>query len=196
MTTTTSPTTDLRGRRDQLGATRLQVAIQARVSLAHLASLEGGLRPCGGSEALARVLQALDELEAAKPAERFVKFQDVADHLEGRATGTTATSFRGDRVFERSFPNLAAVSAQFIASGATSLLAASNAARFDLKLQGADAFWLGVASGVPSGAAGMPGLLIASGQLSPAITHNGPVYGFSGAANGATVAIRIWEASC
>lgn len=97
--------------------------------------------------------------------------------------------------FTRPFPALAAVSALAIASGATSLLAASNGARSELKLQGADAFWLGVASGVPSGAAGMPGLLIASGAISPAISHIGPVYGFSGAANGATVSIRIWESS-
>lgn len=97
--------------------------------------------------------------------------------------------------FTRPFPNLAAVSAMFIASGATSLVAASNAARAQLKLQGADAFWLGVASGVPSAAAGMPGLLVASGVISPDISHTGPVYAFSGAANGATIAIRIWEGS-
>jgi hypothetical protein len=97
--------------------------------------------------------------------------------------------------FTRPFPALATVTARFIASGATSLAAASNGARADLKLQGADAFWLGVASGVPSAVGGMPGLLVASGQLSPAISHIGPVYAFSGAANGATIAIRVWESS-
>jgi predicted transcriptional regulator len=67
MVTTTTPTTDLRGRRDQLGETRLEVAIRAKVSLAHLASLEGGLRP-GASEALTRVEAALDALEAEQEA--------------------------------------------------------------------------------------------------------------------------------
>lgn len=97
--------------------------------------------------------------------------------------------------YTRPFPNLAAVTTLFIASGATSLAAASNGARAQLKLQGADAFWLGAASGVPSAAGGMPGLLIGSGQLSPDLLHSGPVFAFSAAANGATIAIRIWESS-
>lgn len=98
--------------------------------------------------------------------------------------------------YTRSFPNLAAVTTLFIASGATSLVAASNLGRAQLKLQGADAFWLGVASGIPSTAAGgVPGLLIGSGAISPDITHTGPVFAFSAAANGATIAIRAWEST-
>jgi hypothetical protein len=97
--------------------------------------------------------------------------------------------------FTRPFPNLPAISVLFIASGATSLIAASNAGRAELRLQAADAFWLGIASGVPSAAGGMPGLLIASGAVSHPIAHVGPVFAFSGAANGATVAIRCWESS-
>lgn len=97
--------------------------------------------------------------------------------------------------FTRPFPNLATVTAMFIASGATGMVAASNAARAQLKLQGADAFFIGAASGVPSGAAGMPGLLVASGAISPDLLHTGPVFAFSAAANGATIAIRIWESS-
>lgn len=98
-------------------------------------------------------------------------------------------------MYTRPFANTPALTTLFIASGATSLVAASNLGRAQLKLQAADAFWLGVASGVPSGAAGMPGLLIASGAITPDITHTGAVFAFSGAANGATVAIRVWETS-
>lgn len=98
-------------------------------------------------------------------------------------------------MFTRPFPNLATVTVALIASGATSLIAATNPARSQLKLQGADAFFMGVASGVPSALGGPPGILVASGALSPDITHTGPVYVSSGAANGATIAIRAWESS-
>ena len=97
-------------------------------------------------------------------------------------------------MFTRPFPNLPALTMVAIASGATSLVAPSNAGRVELKLQGADAFWLGAASGVPSGALGMPGLFQPSGVQVP-ISHTGPVFAFSGAANGATIALRIWETS-
>ncbi len=98
-------------------------------------------------------------------------------------------------MYTRPLPALATVTALAIASGATSLLAASNAGRGDLKLQGNGAFWMGLASGVPSAAAGMPGLQYPSGVITPAINHTGAVYGFSGLANGATVTIAIWESS-
>jgi hypothetical protein len=97
--------------------------------------------------------------------------------------------------YTRPFPNLAQASVLLIASGATSLISATNLGRADLKLQGADAFFMGVASGVPSALGGPPGLLVASGAISPAISHTGPVYAISGAANGATIAIRCWESS-
>jgi hypothetical protein len=97
--------------------------------------------------------------------------------------------------FTRPFPAIPTLTAMFIASGATSLVAPSNAGRTDLKLQGADAFWMGVASGVPSGPAGMPGVLIPSGVITPAAPHTGAVYAFSAAANGATIAIRAWEST-
>lgn len=83
----------------------------------------------------------------------------------------------------------------FIASRATSLVAASNPARAQLVLRGVDALWLGVAFGVPSGTQGIPGLLVPSGALSPELIHTGPGYAFSGAANGATIALRAWESS-
>jgi hypothetical protein len=98
-------------------------------------------------------------------------------------------------VYTRPFPNLAVLSIVNIASGATSLLTGSNSGRAQLKLQGADAFFLGTASGVPSAVGGMPGLLIASGAFAPDVLTTGPVFAFSGAANGATIAIRVWESS-
>lgn len=55
-------TSDLRARRERLGITRLQLAIQAGISMAWLASLEGGMRP-EGSNALAKVRATLAELE-------------------------------------------------------------------------------------------------------------------------------------
>jgi hypothetical protein len=104
-------------------------------------------------------------------------------------------------VFTRPFPNLAQVSALFIASGATGMVAATNLARAELKLQAADNFFMGTASGIPSGAAGPPGIFIASGQISPPITHTGPVYAVSQSTpsapiiTGATIPIRVWESS-
>jgi hypothetical protein len=96
-------------------------------------------------------------------------------------------------VFSRPFLSVPTVTTQFAASGATSQIVGTNLARVQLKLQGADNFWIGAASGVPSGAQGMPGLYIPSGAVSPDLTHSGPVFVFSGAANGATIAIRAWE---
>jgi hypothetical protein len=98
-------------------------------------------------------------------------------------------------MYSRPYPNLASPTGMFVASGATSLVAPSNTLRAHLVLQGNGPFYMGAASGVPSAAAGMPGLLIASGVLSPDALHTGPVYAFSGLANGATVAITIWESS-
>ena len=61
MATTTSR--DIRGRREQLDVSRITLAIRSRVSIAWVAALEAGMQPAG-SQALARVEAALDELEA------------------------------------------------------------------------------------------------------------------------------------
>ena len=60
---TSTATSDVRGRREQLGLSRLRVAIASNVSPAWLAAIEAGLQPVG-SRALARVEAALDAYEA------------------------------------------------------------------------------------------------------------------------------------
>ena len=82
MTTTTNTSrADIRARREQLGLTRLTVALRAEVSQAWLAALEAGLRPAHGSRALDRVEAVLEQLEADEDAPQFVKFADVREHL-------------------------------------------------------------------------------------------------------------------
>jgi predicted transcriptional regulator len=64
----TTTTTDIRTRREQLGISRLTLAVRARVSPAWMAALEAGLQPVG-SRALARVEAALEALEGDGPLE-------------------------------------------------------------------------------------------------------------------------------
>jgi transcriptional regulator with XRE-family HTH domain len=77
MTAATITTDAVRERREQLGLSRLSLAVRAGVSVTWLAAIEAGLRPRGA--ALDRVEAALNELERG---ERFVPFANVRDHLE------------------------------------------------------------------------------------------------------------------
>jgi transcriptional regulator with XRE-family HTH domain len=63
--TTTSVPLDPRARREQLGISRLTVAVMSDLSPSWVAALEGGLRPRHG-DALGRLLAALDRLEAER----------------------------------------------------------------------------------------------------------------------------------
>lgn len=65
--TTTTTSIDIRLWREQLGLSRLALAVRAGVSPAWLQALEGGLQPVG-SRALARVLEVL--LAAAEASDR------------------------------------------------------------------------------------------------------------------------------
>lgn len=75
MTTITTSRTDIRSRREQLGLSRLALAVRAGITPTWMAALEAGLPTRG--PALTRVLAVLDELER-----RFVPFAEVSDHLE------------------------------------------------------------------------------------------------------------------
>lgn len=59
---TTTSTTDIRSRREQLGVSRLRLAVRAGVSPAWVQALEAGLRPVGGT-ALEKVEVALAAFE-------------------------------------------------------------------------------------------------------------------------------------
>ena len=61
---TTTPSNDIRGRRNRLDVSRIALAMRSQVSLSWLTALESGLRPVHGSPALGRVEAALDQLEA------------------------------------------------------------------------------------------------------------------------------------
>jgi predicted transcriptional regulator len=65
---TTTPSSDIRGRREQLGVSRVALAIKSGTSLSWLTAIEAGLQPVG-SKALARVEAALSELEHDQPDE-------------------------------------------------------------------------------------------------------------------------------
>jgi predicted transcriptional regulator len=58
----TITTVDVRGRREALGVSQVQLALRSGVSLTWLRAIEAGLQPTG-SRALARVETALDRLE-------------------------------------------------------------------------------------------------------------------------------------
>jgi predicted transcriptional regulator len=62
---TATDTTDIRGWRERLGASRLRVAVRADVSTTRLAEFEAGSRPAH-SPAFDRVLAALIEIEREK----------------------------------------------------------------------------------------------------------------------------------
>ena len=83
MATTTSPT-DIRGRREQLGASRITLAVRSRVSPAWVAALEAGVEPAS-SQALVRVEAALDELEAEFRLEPGVGVSCFRDDTDGPA---------------------------------------------------------------------------------------------------------------
>lgn len=89
---------------------------------------------------------------------------------------------------ERNFPASAIASAVFVGT-APQLLLAANAVREEAKLQGVDAFFVGVASTMTASAA----LLVPSGAVYSEQFHTGPLYAITAAAAGATIAIRAWE---
>ncbi len=95
--------------------------------------------------------------------------------------------------FERKFPAAAIATAVYVGSGpVTPLLAlASNGNRAQAKLQGADAFYVGVDPSMTASSA----LFYASGGIHDEQFHTGPLYVRPGSATGATAAIRTWESS-
>jgi hypothetical protein len=91
-------------------------------------------------------------------------------------------------MYDRPFPASAIASAVFVGATPQQLLA-GNAQRAEAKLQGVDAFFVGVGSAMSASS----GLLVASGALYTERYHTGPLFAISAAGAAATIAIRTWE---